>query len=485
MHTIKTPPGAIVREKWRPILHHLLDAVREEVNSMLQLGVVRPSRSPWRSPLVPVRKPDGSLRLCVDYRRLNALATFDAFPMPQIDELIEKIGEAQYISTLDLAKGYWQIPVASADWPKMAFGTPWGLYEFVKMPFGLHGAAATFQRLMDRLLAPHAEYAVAYIDDIIIYSPTWTHHKQALWAVLSELRRAGLTANPRKCTLAKRETKYLGFLTDASETAVGAVLTQEEKGTERQIAYASRKLTQAEKRYATIERECLAIRCNSSDSDEMIKPQTYKADNCSGVPREGPLDWIFGLRLHAPPSIGVEECGAAVGALIACKHVLYAAWILDPDMEVGPSGSRKRLQEQECPAHESTPPKRSGTDVTPQNTSGDAAPTGPAVDDPGEETSASPGTQRLSVPDIHSSSSLELDFENESTEILPQGVAPPESAKNDSPDTSGPASSKAKQGQPSFSTAVLNSLCGNNLKKSQRSTQERSSRISRKERRER
>ncbi|XP_059576057.1 uncharacterized protein LOC109281530 isoform X2 [Alligator mississippiensis] len=106
-------------------------------------------------------------------------------------------------------------------------------------------------------LAPHTEYAAAYINDII-YSPTWTHHKQALRAVLSELRRAGLTANPRKCALAKRETKYLGFLTDASETAVGAVLTQEEKGIERPIAYASRKLTPAEKRALAF---CKCLRC--------------------------------------------------------------------------------------------------------------------------------------------------------------------------------------------------------------------------------
>ncbi|KYO42279.1 hypothetical protein Y1Q_0022150 [Alligator mississippiensis] len=159
-----------------------------------------------------MRKLYGSLRLCVNYRRLNALAVFDAFPMPQVDELTERIGEAHYISTLDLAKGYWQILVAPADQPKMAFSMPWSLYEFVRMPFGLHGAAATFQRLMDRLLAPHAGYAAAYIDNIIIYSPTWTHHKQAIRAVLSELRQAGLTANLQKCALAKRETKYLGFL---------------------------------------------------------------------------------------------------------------------------------------------------------------------------------------------------------------------------------------------------------------------------------
>ncbi|KYO45417.1 hypothetical protein Y1Q_0015088 [Alligator mississippiensis] len=135
---------------WASQLGALVVAVREEVSSMLRLGVVRPSRSPWRNLLVPIRKSDGSLRLCIDYR----------------------IGEAQYISTLDLAKGYWQIPVAPADRPKKAFGMPWGLYEFVRMPFGLHGVAATFQRLMDRLLAPHAGYAAAYIDDIIIYSPT-------------------------------------------------------------------------------------------------------------------------------------------------------------------------------------------------------------------------------------------------------------------------------------------------------------------------
>ncbi|KYO42327.1 hypothetical protein Y1Q_0022188 [Alligator mississippiensis] len=148
------------------------ETVRKEVESMLQLGVIQPSRSPWRSPLVPERKPDGSLRLCVDYQRLNAMAVFDTFPMPHVAELVERIGDAGYIPTLDMAKGYWQILVAKRDRQKTAFGTPWGLYEFVRMPFGLHGAAATFQHLMDQILAPHTEYAVAYIDDIIIYTRT-------------------------------------------------------------------------------------------------------------------------------------------------------------------------------------------------------------------------------------------------------------------------------------------------------------------------
>ncbi|KYO28763.1 hypothetical protein Y1Q_0004424 [Alligator mississippiensis] len=195
-----------------------------------------------------------------DYRRLNAMAVFDAFPMPHVAELIERIGDARYISTLDLAKVYWQTPVAKRDRLKTAFSTPWGLYEFVRMPFGLHGTAATFQRLMDQILAPHAEYVAAYIDDIIIYTRTWEQHKSSLRAILTELRRTGLTANPQKCALAQKETKYLGFLTDTSETAVGAVLTQEEGGSERLVAYASHRLLSAEKRYLTIERECLAIR---------------------------------------------------------------------------------------------------------------------------------------------------------------------------------------------------------------------------------
>ncbi|XP_014453885.1 uncharacterized protein LOC106739017 [Alligator mississippiensis] len=122
--------------------------------------------------------------------------------MPHVAELVERTGDTRYISNLDLAKGYWQIPVAKEDWLKTAFGTPWGLNEFFRMPFGLHGAAATFQRLMDQILAPHAEYVAAYIDDIVIYTRTWEQHKSALRAILTELRHAGLTANPQKCALA-------------------------------------------------------------------------------------------------------------------------------------------------------------------------------------------------------------------------------------------------------------------------------------------
>lgn len=115
--------------------------------------------------------------------------------MPHVTHLMEKIGEAKFISTTDLAKGYWQIPMKPSDCAKTAFGTLWGLFEFQCMPFGLNGAAATFQRLMDSLLAPHT---AAYIDDIIVYTMDWPRHLHTLKAILGELRVAGMTANPKK-----------------------------------------------------------------------------------------------------------------------------------------------------------------------------------------------------------------------------------------------------------------------------------------------
>ena len=129
---------------------------------MLELGVVEESHSDWCSPVVLVGKPDGSVRFCVDYRRVNAVSKFDAYPMPRIDELVDRLGMATYYTTLDCTKGYWQIPLSPAAREKTAFSTPLGLYQFKVLPFGLFGAPATFQRLMDRVLRPHAAYAAAY-----------------------------------------------------------------------------------------------------------------------------------------------------------------------------------------------------------------------------------------------------------------------------------------------------------------------------------
>ena len=132
---------------------------------MLRLRVIEESRSAWSSPVILVPKPEGTFRFCNDFRRLNEVSEFDAYPMPKVDELIEP--GTRYLTTLDLTKGYWQVPLTRTAREKTAFATPGGLYQYTVLPFGVHGAPATFQRMMDQLLRPHQSYATAYIDDII------------------------------------------------------------------------------------------------------------------------------------------------------------------------------------------------------------------------------------------------------------------------------------------------------------------------------
>ncbi|MGH0149802.1 UNVERIFIED_CONTAM: hypothetical protein FKN15_016115 [Acipenser sinensis] len=211
-YDIISPPGVTVRERPYRIPESRRSGVRQEVCDMLELGVIEPSRSEWCSPIVIVAKKDGTNRFCVDFRKVNAIAKFDAYPMPRVDELLDRLGKARFISTLDLTKGYWQIPLTRSSREKTAFSTPEGLFHFKTMPFGLHGAPAAFQRLMDQVLRPHHEYAAAYIDDVVIYSSTWREHLARVAAVLQSLRAARLTANLRKCAFAKTETQYLGFL---------------------------------------------------------------------------------------------------------------------------------------------------------------------------------------------------------------------------------------------------------------------------------
>ena len=211
-HRISTPPGVVVRTPWRPVPRKRWDAVDKEVEAMLRMGVIEPSHSDWRSPIVMVPKPDGSIRFCIDYREVNRVAKFDAYPMSRTSTLIDQLGTATYLSALDLTKGYWQVPVHPEDREKTAFATPKGLYQFRRMPFGLHGAAATFQRLVDRALVQCQEFTVAYIDDIIIFSPDWPTHVRHLEQVLHALAQAGLRINPKKSHLGFKELKYLGFL---------------------------------------------------------------------------------------------------------------------------------------------------------------------------------------------------------------------------------------------------------------------------------
>ncbi len=188
---------------------------------MLKLGVIEPSHSPWSSPIIMVPKPDATLRFCNDFRRVNEVSEFDSYPILRVDELIDRLGRARFFSTLDLTKGYWQVPLLEDAKPKTAFSTRSGHWQYRVLPFGLHEAPATFQRLMDVLLRPHQ---AAYLDDVIVHSESWEEHLERLRRVLIELHRAGLTANPRKCHLALFEAKYLGF-----QVGRGIVKPQEKK----------------------------------------------------------------------------------------------------------------------------------------------------------------------------------------------------------------------------------------------------------------
>ena len=191
-------------------------AVRREemaqVQQMLFSNVIRPSNSPWASPVVMVWKKDGSLRFCVDFRQLNAATVKDAHPLPRIDDLLDALHGAKWFSTLDLKSGYWQVPITEQDKAKTTFRTSSGqLFEFNQVPFGLCNAPATFSRLMDRVLAGlHWETCLFHLDDIIVFSSTWEEHLARLREVFERLRHAKLKLGAAKCTFATKEVSYLG-----------------------------------------------------------------------------------------------------------------------------------------------------------------------------------------------------------------------------------------------------------------------------------
>ena len=138
---------------------------------MLKDGIIRPSSSPWSSPVVMVKKKDGSWHFCVDYRKVNSVTHKDAYPLPRIDATLDYLAGSTYFTTLDLASGYWQVEVNGQDKQKTAFSTETGHYEFNVMPFGLTNAPATFQRLMECVLTGlTTEQCLIYLDDIIVFS---------------------------------------------------------------------------------------------------------------------------------------------------------------------------------------------------------------------------------------------------------------------------------------------------------------------------
>lgn len=360
-HKIDTGDNPPIRKNPYRLPHALKPVVNTQIQDMHQKGIIRESDSPWGSPVVIVSKKslDGTpkYRFCVDYRALNAITRGDAYPLPNITETLDSLNGSQFFTTLDLCSGYHQVRMEPTDIEKTAFTLPGHHCEFVRMPFGLCNAPATFQRLMDTvLLGIKGESALVYLDDIIVYSSTLDQHAERLRNVLERLNCANLYVQLPKCTFAVREVEYLGHIvsgdgvkpdpkkiaavanyprpqnardvraflglvgyyrkfikdfagrtkpltellkkdsrfewaksqeiafkdltkalchkpvlrypdfskpfivsTDASGTAIGAVLAQSHNGNEHPIAYASRQLNKAEKNYGATERELLAL----------------------------------------------------------------------------------------------------------------------------------------------------------------------------------------------------------------------------------
>ncbi|XP_077947560.1 uncharacterized protein LOC144388873 isoform X1 [Gasterosteus aculeatus] len=212
-HEIPLLDDVPVRQRFRRIPPSDYDSVKNHINQLLETQIIRESCSPYASPIVLVKKKDGSLRMCVDYRQLNSKTRRDAFPLPRIEESLDALAGARWFSTMDLASGYNQVPVAKKDRAKTAFCTPFGLFEFNRMPFGLCNAPGTFQRLMERIFgAQHFQTLLLYLDDVIVFSSTVDEHLKRLDAVLSRLQQEKLKVKFEKCCFFRTEVNYLGHV---------------------------------------------------------------------------------------------------------------------------------------------------------------------------------------------------------------------------------------------------------------------------------
>lgn len=212
-HEIDTGDAAPIFTPVRRAARAMQHIIQQNVEEMLLHQIIRPSSSPYSSPVVLVPKKTGEKRFCIDYRKLNAITIKNKYPLPRIDETIDHLHGAKFFSTIDLFSGYWQIEIEEKDKHKTAFTTEDGHFEFNRMPFGLTNAPATFQKLINDALRPALKkYALVYLDDVIIFSKTIKEHIKHISLVFDFLRKAGLKIKLSKCTFLKKEVEYLGHI---------------------------------------------------------------------------------------------------------------------------------------------------------------------------------------------------------------------------------------------------------------------------------
>ena len=217
-HEINTGDAKPVKIPARRRVWSQAEMIEKEVEKMLESGVIRKSNSPWASPVVIVDKKDGTKRICIDFREVNKITIKDAYPAPHIEETLDPLSKATFISTLDLLSGYWQTPLRPEDMCKTAFTTPSGLYEYTVLPMGLTNAPSSFQRNMEWVLEGLLDVICkVYIDDIIIYSNTWEEHLEHLQVVFERIRKYGMMAKLPKCQFIKKSVKVLGLMVRKGE----------------------------------------------------------------------------------------------------------------------------------------------------------------------------------------------------------------------------------------------------------------------------
>ncbi|KAL6467781.1 hypothetical protein MHYP_G00234580 [Metynnis hypsauchen] len=232
-HEIPLVDEVPVRQPYRRIVPSQYETVKAHIQQLLDSKVIRESSSPYSSPIVLVTKKDGSLRLCVDYRQLNSKTRRDSYPLPRIEESLDALSGARWFSTLDLASGYNQVPVAEKDKFKTAFCTPFGLFEFNRMLFGLCNAPGTFQRLMERMFGDcRYQSVLLYLDDVVVFSATVEQHLERLEEVFARLQMQKLKVKLSKCHFFQHQVSYLGHVVSAEGVATDPAKIEVVKGWE-------------------------------------------------------------------------------------------------------------------------------------------------------------------------------------------------------------------------------------------------------------
>lgn len=216
-HYIDTGDARPIKQRQYLLSPAMQSHLHGEVREMLRLGVIRESKSAWSSPILLVKKKSGELRACYDARKLNSVTVKDSYPLPRVDAILNRLRDARYLSSIDLRKAFWQIPLEASSCAKTGFCVPgMGLYEFVVMPFGLSTSAQALQRLLEKVVGPVllGGEVFVYLDDVIIASETFEAHIRTLNQVASRLKDAGLTINIDKCNFCRPSLLFLGFVVD-------------------------------------------------------------------------------------------------------------------------------------------------------------------------------------------------------------------------------------------------------------------------------